>query len=153
MRSFLVLGLPAPQGSKTHVGDGRMVESSKRVKPWRRQVAAAYADRNFGDMLDGPVSIIVDFYLPRPKAHYGTGRNRGQLRPSAPTRPAVKPDVDKLARAVDQPIDAAVSYPQASRLGFIGQQHDDRAAYCAVLVALGRFFTQLPIDFAQPCSR
>ena len=43
-----------------------MVESSKRVKPWRRQIAAAYADHNFGDMLDGPVSVIIDFYLPRP---------------------------------------------------------------------------------------
>ena len=51
-----------------------MVESSKRVKPWRRQVVAAYRDHCFGDMLDGPVSVTVDFYLPRPKAHYGTGR-------------------------------------------------------------------------------
>ena len=100
MRSFLVLGLPAPQGSKTHVGDGRMVESSKRVKPWRRQVAAAYADRNFGDMLDGPVSIIVDFYLPRPKAHYGTGRNAGTLKGSAPVEHLTMPDLDKLVRAV-----------------------------------------------------
>ena len=100
MRGFSVLGLPAPQGSKTHVGDGRMVESSKRVKPWRRQVAAAYADRNFGDMLDGPVSIIVDFYLPRPKAHYGTGRNAGTLKGSAPVEHLTMPDLDKLVRAV-----------------------------------------------------
>ena len=61
-----------------------MVESSKRVKPWRRQVAAAYRDHCFGDMLDGPVSVTVDFYLPRPKSHYGTGRNAGALKPSAP---------------------------------------------------------------------
>lgn len=100
MRRFSVLGLPAPQGSKTHVGDGRMVESSKRVKPWRRQVAAAYADRNFGDMLDGPVSIIVDFYLPRPKAHYGTGRNAGTLKGSAPVEHLTMPDLNKLVRAV-----------------------------------------------------
>ena len=77
-----------------------MVESSKRVKPWRRQVAAAYADRNFGDMLDGPVSIIVDFYLPRPKAHYGTGRNAGTLKGSAPVEHLTMPDLDKLVRAV-----------------------------------------------------
>lgn len=78
-RRFAVLGLPAPQGSKRHVGEGRMVESSKRVKPWRRQVAAAYRDHDFGDVLDGPVSVTVDFYLPRPKSHYGTGRNAGAL--------------------------------------------------------------------------
>lgn len=31
---FHVIGLPAPQGSKKHVGHGVMVESSKKVKPW-----------------------------------------------------------------------------------------------------------------------
>ena len=99
-RRFSVLGLPAPQGSHKHVGGGRMVESSKRVKPWRRQVAAAYVDHSFGDMLDGPVSIIVDFYLPRPKAHYGTGRNAGTLKDSAPAEHLTMPDLDKLQRAV-----------------------------------------------------
>ena len=99
-RRFAVFGLPAPQGSKRHVGEGRMVESSKRVKPWRRQVAAAYADHSFGDMLDGPVSVTVDFYLPRPKAHYSTGRNAGALKPSAPAEHLTMPDLDKLTRAV-----------------------------------------------------
>lgn len=77
-----------------------MVESSKRVKPWRRQVAAAYVDHDFGDMLDGPVSVTVDFYLPRPKAHYSTGRNAGALKPSAPAEHLTMPDLDKLTRAV-----------------------------------------------------
>lgn len=77
-----------------------MVESSERVKPWRRQVAAAYADHDFGNMLDGPVSVTVDFYLPRPKAHYGTGRNAGALKPSAPAEHLTMPDLDKLTRAV-----------------------------------------------------
>ena len=36
-----VNGLPAPQGSHKHVGGGRMVESSKKVKPWRQDVKAA----------------------------------------------------------------------------------------------------------------
>lgn len=74
-----------------------MVESSKRVKPWRRQVAAAYRDRDFGNVLDGPVTLTVDFYLPRPKAHYGTGRNAGALKPSAPAEHLTMP---KLTRAV-----------------------------------------------------
>ena len=77
-----------------------MVESSKRVKPWRRQVAAAYVDHCFGDMLDGPVSVTVNFYLPRPKSHYGTGRNAGALKPSAPAEHLTMPDLDKLQRAV-----------------------------------------------------
>ena len=99
-RRFSVLGLPAPQGSKTHIGNGRMVESSKRVKPWRRQVAAAYVQHDFGDVLIGPLALTVDFYLPRPKAHYGTGRNAGTLKDSAPAEHLTMPDLDKLVRAV-----------------------------------------------------
>ena len=99
-RRFSVLGLPAPQGSHEHVGGGRMVESSKRVKPWRRDVAAAYVDHDFGDLLIGPVTLTVDFYLPRPQSHYGTGRNAGTLKDSAPAEHLTMPDTDKLQRAV-----------------------------------------------------
>ena len=38
-----VLGTPAPQGSKRHVGRGIMVESSRLVGPWREAVKAAVA--------------------------------------------------------------------------------------------------------------
>lgn len=31
-----------------------------------------------------PVAVHVSFGYPRPKAHYGTGRNHARLRPSAP---------------------------------------------------------------------
>ena len=36
--TFEVYGQPAPQGSKRHVGGGRMIESSKAVAPWREAV-------------------------------------------------------------------------------------------------------------------
>ena len=36
-----VLGLPAAQGSKKHVGRGILVESSKKVAPWRQDVRYA----------------------------------------------------------------------------------------------------------------
>ena len=35
MIEIKVIGLPAPQGSKRHVGHGVMIESSNNVKPWR----------------------------------------------------------------------------------------------------------------------
>ena len=41
---FEVVGLPAAQGSKRHVGNGVMVESSKALKPWRSAVAEAARD-------------------------------------------------------------------------------------------------------------
>lgn len=98
---FFAAGAPAPQGSKTHVGHGVMVESSKRVKPWRdavrRAAVEAMADK---PPIDGPVYLVQVFALPRPKSHYGTGRNSGRVKRGAPSRPPVRPDLDKLARAV-----------------------------------------------------
>lgn len=96
-------GVPAPQGSKRFVGTGgsgrgRMVESSKAVGPWREAVRAE-AQRVLEDgpapLLEGPVSLDLQFWLPRPKSHYG---KRGLL-PSAPLRPHRKPDLDKLLRS------------------------------------------------------
>lgn len=99
-----VVGTPAPQGSKRHVGNGRMVESSAAVQPWREAVkAAAYAaltaHPHLCTVLRSPVEVKVAFYLKRPKGHYGTGRNWHQVKPSAPPRPHGKPDLDKLIRS------------------------------------------------------
>jgi hypothetical protein len=47
----------------------------------------------------GPVIVGIRFRLARPKGHYGTGRNAGQLRRSAPVAPDTKPDIDKLVRS------------------------------------------------------
>jgi hypothetical protein len=95
MIRFRVNGHPAPQGSKRHVGGGRMVESSRAVGPWREAVRADVVqeicrmDRENPGCLAGlmyrPVWVLMTFALPRPKAHYGTGRNAGQVKPSAPT--------------------------------------------------------------------
>lgn len=96
-----VNGMPAPQGSKRHVGGGRMIEMSKAVGPWRQAVRAevqhAMQDRF---PFAGPVECRINFSLPRPKGHYGTGRNAGTVKASSPRWPATLPDVDKLARAV-----------------------------------------------------
>jgi Holliday junction resolvase RusA-like endonuclease len=89
---FEVQGQPAPQGSKRHVGNGRMVEQSKAVIPWRQDVkAAAQAAMGWGQQppLQGPVALAVTFALPKPA--------------SAPKRkrtwPARRPDLDKLLRS------------------------------------------------------
>lgn len=100
--TLYAIGDPAPKGSMRHVGNGVMVESSKRVKPWRRQVAAAARDAMVGrDMLTGPVAVTLDVHLPRPASHYGTGRNAGRLRLSAPLWPTSRRlgDADKHARS------------------------------------------------------
>lgn len=92
-----VYGSPAPQGSKRFVGHaksgrGILVESSKRVKPWRDDVKAeALRARNGGPPLDGPVVCRMVFTLPKPT--------------SAPKRrrsfPMRQPDLSKLARSTE----------------------------------------------------
>lgn len=102
-----VVGLPAPQGSKRHVGNGIMVESSsKRLKPWRQDVKEAALDALELARLAGtwaaPLTdcdIDVTFLMPRPRAHYRTGRYAHVLRPDAPSRHTSRPDGDKLMRS------------------------------------------------------
>jgi crossover junction endodeoxyribonuclease RusA len=96
-----VRGTPAPQGSKRHVGGGRMVEMSKAVGPWREAVRAETQRATNGDKpIDGPVLVIIRFYLARPRGHYRTGRNAHLVKDTAPKFPVGRPDIDKLARAV-----------------------------------------------------
>ena len=98
---FFAAGRPAAQGSKRHVGGGRLIESSRQVGPWREIVRQAAVEAMAGrPPIEGPVYLVQVFALPRPKSHYGTGRNSGRVKRGAPSRPPVRPDLDKLARAV-----------------------------------------------------
>jgi Holliday junction resolvase RusA-like endonuclease len=99
--TFVVLGKPATQGSKTYLGGGRMVESSKRLALWRAdaRLAAARAVPD-GWNLAAPVQVNAVFSFARPKAHYGSRRGQPYLKPAAPAHCAVRADVDKLCRAL-----------------------------------------------------
>ena len=102
-----VLGIPAPQGSKRHVGRGILIESSTKVGPWREAVVAAATNQGAANTrLDGPISLDVSFYLPRPKSHF---RANGDLKPTAPFVQSNTPDLDKLLRStLDALVQAAV---------------------------------------------
>jgi len=98
-----VYGLPAPQGSKKHIGRGILIESSKKVKPWRKEVLVATLDsRDFsGQVINKACQVSLEFLIPRPRSHYGTGRNRSRLKPSAPKYCTSNRhgDIDKLCRS------------------------------------------------------
>jgi Holliday junction resolvase RusA-like endonuclease len=87
---FTAFGVPKPQGSKRHIGNGRMIEASD-VKPWRKTIASAVFSAwvNTGDdtPFTDPVVVWATFYLPKPKTVK-------RLLPSVP------PDLDKLCRAL-----------------------------------------------------
>lgn len=98
---FTVYGLPVPQGSKKVIGKNVIEMADARLRSWRQDVAAqARAAMEGASPFIEPVDVRLMFWLPRPQNHFGTGRNAERLKPSAPIAPAVRPDLDKLTRAV-----------------------------------------------------
>ena len=94
MTRFRVTGIPIPQGSMKArvIGKNRASvfhSSSAKLKKWRRNVSmsAKSAIPEKDRLKDTPLSLRLVFELPRP----ATAR-----RPA----PSVKPDLDKLVRAV-----------------------------------------------------
>ena len=49
---------------------------------------------------DGPICLNLVFNMPRPKNHYGTGKNAGVLKKDSPLWFTKKPDKDNLEKAV-----------------------------------------------------
>jgi Holliday junction resolvase RusA-like endonuclease len=87
---IVAYGPPAAQGSKKHVGNGRMVEMSKKLPPWRAAVEAAarLAAGPAWAPIDSAVSISGEIRLRKPKTT------------KYPYAPAGAPDLDKLQRAI-----------------------------------------------------
>ena len=99
MIEIIAYGSPAPQGSKkfvgtTKTGRGLMVESSKKVKPWRMDVKAAaeaMTANASGRPLDGPLSASMVFTMAKPASAPKTRQ----------TWPDRKPDLSKLVRSTE----------------------------------------------------
>lgn len=108
--TFIVRGTPAPQGSKrAFVAKGRaiMTEDNRRSAPWRDSVSAAAAAEMDGALpIDGAVEVSVTFYTVRPAS----------VKPAKRPFPSVKPDVDKLARAVLDGLTAGGVFTDDSRV-------------------------------------
>lgn len=108
---IVVYGSPAPQGSKKFVGvingHGMMVESSKRVKPWRQDVVAAAREVYAGKPpMDGPLIVRMVFTLPKPAS--SPKRRR--------TWPNKKPDVSKLCRSTEDALVTAAVIVDDARI-------------------------------------
>jgi Holliday junction resolvase RusA-like endonuclease len=62
-------------------------------------------------LLTGPLRVDISFRMPRPKAHWRTGRNSGRLKDSAPDFHTTKPDKDNLEKALVDALGAFDSCP------------------------------------------
>lgn len=112
--TLVVYGTPAPAGSKrpfkirkggVETGQVVTVDASRRAAPWKATIKQEAGEAMQGrELMRQPIAVRFTFYVRRPKSHLGA---RG-LRPSAPAFPAVKPDVLKLARAVEDALTGIV---------------------------------------------
>ena len=109
MRAFMVGGKP------------RITSASKGMKEWRELVAvAAQTQTEMWTTNPGqPVGVVLDFYMPRPKGHFG---KKGLL-PSAPLLPAKKPDLDKLIRAVLDALTGVLMHDDAQVCSITARKH------------------------------
>jgi crossover junction endodeoxyribonuclease RusA len=105
MISFFVPGVPVPKGSaKAYVNKytGRaqvMQDNREKQKPWASAITLTAMERGVKGTL-APVRVDMVFSMPRPKSHFGSGRNATSIKPSAPLAHTSKPDLDKLIRCV-----------------------------------------------------
>ena len=70
---------------------------SKKAKENIKKLAWLQAPK---PILDCPLRVDLMFYMPRPLAHYGTGRNSDKLKESSPTLHTKRPDIDNLRKLV-----------------------------------------------------
>lgn len=119
MINFTVYGVAAPAGSKTTgvsaAGKRFVRDSNPASGHWKTEVAAAAGkEMNGKTLLEGPLSLVLNFYRPRPKSHYGAKMN---VKESAPAFPIGRPDSTKLTRAVEDAMTGIV-YRDDSQIVF-----------------------------------
>lgn len=123
LASFFVPGIPKPAGSKVSGVATKKDASGRRVpilrdngmpktftkdssgdagKAWRQDVREAAGTAMGGRApFQGALFLWVEFYMPRPAGHYGSGRNAGVLKDSSPRWPTTRPDATKLLRGTE----------------------------------------------------
>ncbi len=138
-----IVGTPRPQGSlKVIPFKGRhiAVHASSKMKAWREYVEEEARRLWDEPPLDGPVRVDRYFVMPAPKTRPA---------PRAPNRelPAVKPDIDKLDRAL---LDALTGVCWVDDARIVGGQcwevygTPPRVVFYAVAVTLEEVLEQLP---------
>lgn len=136
-------GKAAPGGSKkafVNPKTGKIVvtDDAKNNAGWRDRVAVFAATRTGCQLVDGPLEVVATFVVERPKGHYGTGRNAGKVRPTAPAWPTSKPDATKLWRAAEDALTGVVWHDDAQIVRQrIEKRYGDRPGLALTVRTLG----------------
>lgn len=98
--AFVVPGAPVPWQRARRAGNRYFTDP--KVALHERRVRDAWREAGARHLGGGALVVRAMFHLPRPKAHFGTGRNDGRLKARAVMAlPTGKPDVDNLLKVLD----------------------------------------------------
>ena len=95
------MGQPRPRAFARKMGNAfvaRVYEGGS-AEGWKSEIALAAREFIPKEKIAGPIHLTLHFFIPRPKSHYGTGKNAKVLKPSAPMYHTSKPDADNLTKA------------------------------------------------------
>lgn len=133
MLAFRVYGIAQPKGStRAFLPKGGRVpiitESNRNVRSWQQLVAqaasatlAVTAPEEVAGLRTGPVWLVVDYWLPRPKKYWSPRH--------AHVAHCTRPDLDKLVRAVQDALTGVVWTDDSGVIGVIA--HKQYAALTA----------------------
>lgn len=98
---FFAQGVPKGQPRPKAFARGGIasVYDPGTAEGWKSQVAIAARPFLPATPLSGFLYVRFEFYFPRPKSHYRTGKRAGELREDAPGYCDKKPDVDNAIKA------------------------------------------------------
>lgn len=100
-QEFFISTIPIGQARPKFARIGNHVHAYDPAKSrgYKLYIKNQIMDKNPARM-EGPLTLIVDFLMPRPQAHYG----KKGLKDSAPYYCTTKPDLDNLIKAVKDAI-------------------------------------------------
>ena len=132
--SFHVIGTPGPQGSKRHVGNGIMRESSAKVAPWRQDVvAAARLALGIGVAapLDGPLALTITFRFPATTSWKAADKTRGWRWKDR------TPDLDKLLRSTGDALTTSGLIADDARIVAISAEKIETTGWTGAAIHIG----------------
>ena len=117
--TFTIPGKPCGKGRPRATSRGKFIKlySPKETVNYETLVKMAFIESLHGaswPVTTQPFRIHITAYYQRPASHYGTGRNTGTLKASAPKYPTVKPDAGNIEKIITDALNT-VAYKDDSQ--------------------------------------
>lgn len=130
-----------------------VTDDNPKSRDWKNAVSSAAGEVYRAELLKGALEVTFRFYTPRPVGHFGSGKNARAVKSSAPARPATRPDVLKLSRAVEDALTGVIWRDDAQVVTEHLEKHFGEPARveieispCVDVVALPERPVEAPVD-------